>query len=39
VRLNLNNFSQREIEQLKAELVELKQFPVTHHVQTQTDEE
>jgi hypothetical protein len=36
---NLSKFSQREIEELKAEVAELKQSPDYQHVQVQTDEE
>jgi hypothetical protein len=39
VLLHLKNFSQREIEQLKEELANLKQLPITHDVHIQTDEE
>jgi hypothetical protein len=33
------SFSQREIEQLKKEIAELKQLPDYQHVEIQTDEE
>ncbi len=36
---NPKKFSQREIEQLKEQLVELQQSPDFHHVEAQTDEE
>ncbi len=35
----MTNFSQREIEQLKEELAEVKRSPDCQHVQIQTDEE
>ncbi len=37
--LHLKNFSQREIEQLKEELANIKQLPVTYDAHIQTDEE
>jgi hypothetical protein len=37
--LRIVSFSQHEIAQLREELTNLKQSPVYHHVEIQTDEE